>query len=75
VSKCWSFSFIFNQGKKRKVGWDDSQVVFDQKFPGEKGSMMVHCHDTTSSFVAKLQGKVLAHFHAVTIKHRSSMQN
>jgi hypothetical protein len=28
-----------------------------------------------SSFAAKVQGKVFAHFHAVTVKHHSSMWN
>jgi hypothetical protein len=42
-----------------------------KKFPSEKGSVkMVQCR---SSFVAKVWGEVIAHFHAVTIKHRSSM--
>jgi hypothetical protein len=54
---------------------DDSHVVFGQKFPGEKGSEMVHCHDATaSSFDAKVWGEVFIHFHAVTMKHHSSMQ-
>jgi hypothetical protein len=41
VSKKRSFSFIFNGGNKRKVGWleDDSHVVFGQKVPSEEGSM------------------------------------
>jgi hypothetical protein len=34
------------------------------------------CHDATaSSFVAKCQGEVFAHFHAIAVKHHSSMQN
>jgi cold shock CspA family protein len=37
---------------------------------------MVHCHDATaSSFVTKGRGDVFAHFHAVTVKRHSSMQN
>jgi hypothetical protein len=36
---------------------------------------MVHCHDATaSSFVTKIEGEVIEHFHAV-IKHHNSMQN
>jgi hypothetical protein len=50
------------------MGGDDSHVVFGQKFPGEKGSVRLHCRDATaSSFVAKVLGKILAHFHAVTM--------
>jgi hypothetical protein len=37
---------------------------------------MVNCRDATaSSFVAKVRGEVFAHFHAVAVKHHSSMQN
>jgi hypothetical protein len=37
---------------------------------------MVHCRDATaSSFVAKVRSKVFVHFHALTIKHHSSMRN
>jgi hypothetical protein len=35
---------------------------------------MVLCHDATaSSFVAKVRGKVFAHFFAVAVKHHSSI--
>jgi hypothetical protein len=38
--------------------------------------VMVHCRDeTTNSFVAKVQGEVFTHFHAVTVKQYSSMWN
>jgi hypothetical protein len=41
VSKWWPFNFIFNREKqKRRVGGDESYVVFGQKFPGEKGSVL-----------------------------------
>jgi hypothetical protein len=51
-------------------------MFFGQKFPGEKGSEAVCCHDATAnSFVAKVQGEVFAHFHAVNEKCLSSMQN
>jgi hypothetical protein len=37
---------------------------------------MVHCSDaTTSYYVTKVWGEVLAHFHAVAIKHHSNMWN
>jgi hypothetical protein len=36
----------------------------------------VRCRDATaSSFIAKVWGKVFAHFHAVAAKYHSSMQN
>jgi hypothetical protein len=42
VLKWRAFSFIFNYGNRGKVGWmwDNSHVVFGQKFPGEKGSVI-----------------------------------
>jgi hypothetical protein len=53
---------------------DDSSFVFDKKFPGEKRSVEVHCCDTTaSSFDAKVQGNIFAHFHAVTVKRHSTV--
>jgi hypothetical protein len=37
---------------------------------------MVRFHDATaSSSVTKVWGEVFAHFHAIYIKHHSSMQN
>jgi hypothetical protein len=34
------------------------------------------CHGATaSSFVAKVRGEVFSYFHAVAVKHDSSMQN
>jgi hypothetical protein len=36
----------------------------------------VHCHDATaSSFVTKVRDKVFSHFHALSVKHHSSMWN
>jgi hypothetical protein len=36
----------------------------------------VYCHDATvSSFVARVQCEVFTHFHAVAVKHHSSMRN
>jgi hypothetical protein len=55
---------------------EDSHVVSSEKFPGERRNEMVHCRDaTTSSFVAKVWGKVFTHCHAVAIKLHSSMWN
>jgi hypothetical protein len=52
----------------------DSHVVFSKKFRGE--IEMVRCCDATASpFVAKVQGEVLEHFHAVTVKCHSNMWN
>jgi hypothetical protein len=49
-------------------------LFFRKKIPGEK--WRVRCHDATaSSFVTKVWGEVLAHSHAVAIKHHSIMQN
>jgi hypothetical protein len=55
---------------------DDSHVVFGKKNSlVEKGSVTVHCHDATdSSFIAKIRGEVFTYFHAVAVKHHSSMQ-
>jgi hypothetical protein len=63
---------------QRKVGWMENKImfVFSEKFPGEKGSEMLHCCDATaSSPVTKFLGIVFAHFHSVTVKCHSSMQN
>jgi hypothetical protein len=73
-----AFQLYLKSGKQRKVGWvgDDSHVVFGQKFHGEKEVETVHCHDARASFfVSKVRGKVFAHFHTVTAKRHSSMQN
>jgi hypothetical protein len=55
----------------------DSHVVFGQNFPGEKWKYeIVHCCDAAArSFVAKVWGEIFAHFHAVTIKYYSKVQN
>jgi hypothetical protein len=50
--------------------------VGGKKFPGEKRKYEMMCHDATaSSFVDKVRDEVFAHFHAVTIKRHSNMQN
>jgi hypothetical protein len=52
-------------------------LFFDKKnsLVKKRKCEMVRYHDATaSSFVTKVRGKVLAHFHAVTVKHHSSMQ-
>jgi hypothetical protein len=37
---------------------------------------MVQCHDAAaSSFVAKVQGEVFAHFHLVIVKRHNSMRS
>jgi hypothetical protein len=77
-SQLCGLSFYIQSGKQRKVRWvgDDSHVVFGQEFAGEMGSVRLHCCDArANSFVTKVQGEVFAHFHAVTIKHDSSMWN
>jgi hypothetical protein len=45
-----SFQFYFQSGKQRTVGWmaEDSHVVFDKKFPGEKGHETVCSRDATT---------------------------
>jgi hypothetical protein len=44
--------------------------------PWKRKCETVRCRDaTSSSFVTKVQGEVFTQFHAVTIKHHSSMQN
>jgi hypothetical protein len=62
-------------GQARSVGWlgDDNHVVYGKEFHGEKESES-WCI-VASSFIAKVQGKVFAHFHALTIKRHSSMWN
>jgi hypothetical protein len=68
-----SSTYIFNQKtEKRRWAGNDSHVAFGRKFPGEKGSVK-WC--VASSFVVEVQGEIFAHFYAVTINCRSSMQN
>jgi hypothetical protein len=60
--------------EETRIGGDDSQVAFGQKFPGET----VHCRNAVaSSFLAEVLVEVFAHFHvhAVAVKRHSSMQN
>jgi hypothetical protein len=57
--------------------WGASHVVSCQKFPGEKGSVRrcVVVMQQPVLLVAKVQGEVFAHFHAVALKRHSSMRN
>jgi hypothetical protein len=54
--KTADFQFLSSIREREKVGWmgDDSYVVFDQKFPGEKGSVTVHYCDATASSLTLL---------------------
>jgi hypothetical protein len=69
-----ALEFYFQLGKQREVEWDldDSQVVFGQKFPGEKESVR-QCIVMIQQPV--VWGEVLAHFYENGIKRRSSMRN
>jgi hypothetical protein len=60
-----------------RVGGGQQSCCSWSKIPWWKRKCeMVCCHDATaSSFVAKIQGKVFAHFHTVTVRHHSSMRN
>jgi hypothetical protein len=72
--KMVAFQFYLQSGKQGKVEWVE-HVVFGQKFPSEKKSVML-CQDTTASyFSTKVQDKVFTHFHAVAIKRHSNMRN
>jgi hypothetical protein len=69
-----------NQGNRNVIGdhirWKECQsCYFWSKIPWWKRRCeTVHCRDATaSSFVAKVQGKVFTHFHAVTVKCHSSI--
>jgi hypothetical protein len=76
VSKWRPFSFILIWGN-RKVGWVGTIIMlFWSKIPRWRTEYeTVHCHDATaSSFVANFQGEILAHFHAVTVKHHSGIR-
>jgi hypothetical protein len=76
--KMAAFQFYFQSGKQRREEWarDDSHVV-SAKIPWWKRKCeTVCCHDATASnFVGKVRCEVFAHFHAVTVKCHSSMQN
>jgi hypothetical protein len=55
--------------------WETLQFLI-KKFPGEKGSETVSCWNATArSFITEFRGEVFPHFHTVTVKHHSSMQN
>jgi hypothetical protein len=70
--------FYFQSEKQSEVGWVGMTIMLFlvEKFPGEKGSVMVCCREATaSSFVAKVLGKVFTHFHAVAVKRHSTTHN
>jgi hypothetical protein len=59
------FQFYLQSGKERKVGWVMTVMLFlVKKFTSA----------TASSFVTKAWGKILAHFHAVTVKCHGSIK-
>jgi hypothetical protein len=81
-----AFQLNFQPGKQKKVagvqvrrvGWlrDDSHVVLVKNSMVRRKCKLVRCRDATViSFVAKFRGEIFAHFHAVTVKRHSSMQN
>jgi hypothetical protein len=61
-SKMAVFHSYLQSGKQRKVGWmgDNSNVMFGQKFPGEKVNVKwsVGMMQEPVLFVAKFQGEV-----------------
>jgi hypothetical protein len=64
------------QAKPGKQGrWGVTVMFFFIKNSLEKKEVdTVHFHDATAnSFVARVQGKVFAHLHAVTVKYYSSV--
>jgi hypothetical protein len=67
------------EGEVKWVGWmgDNGYIVFLLKNSLIKRKCLMECcHDATAhSLVAKVQGKVIAHFHAVSIKCHNSMRN
>jgi hypothetical protein len=57
-------------------GGDDSLVVFNKRFPVEKGSVMRTASCCKSQFFClSFRGETFARFHTVTIKCHSSMGN
>jgi hypothetical protein len=63
--------------EKSRVGGVRQSCCFWSKIPWWKRKFeTVRCRDATASlFSTKVRGKVFAHFHAVTIKRHSSLQN
>jgi hypothetical protein len=71
-----AFQFHFQSGKQRKVGTTIKLFLVKEKSPGEKGDvrrcvvMMQQPVLLSSKF-----GMKFSHFHAVVVKHNSSMWN
>jgi hypothetical protein len=66
--KMAAFQFYLQSGKQTKVGCmgHDSHIFFGKKF----------CHNATATCsIIKVQGEVFTYFHAVAVKHHSSMRN
>jgi hypothetical protein len=53
----------------------DGSHVFGKKFLCEKGNIRCCLDATASSFVAKVEGEVFAHFHTVVVKSHINIQN
>jgi hypothetical protein len=71
-------SSIFNiQTEKSMVGGGQQSCCFLSNIPlwKRKCETVCCCDATASSFIAKVRGKVFAHFHTVAIKHHSSLRN
>jgi hypothetical protein len=83
ASKWRPFSFIFNQGNREKSQgaksgeWEMTVILFlfKNSMVERKCEKVCYREETVNSFVAKFQVKVFAHFHAVAVKHHSSMWN
>jgi hypothetical protein len=63
--------------EKSRVDGGRQSCCFWSKIPWRNRNceMVCCCNATASSFVAKVQDEVFVHFHAITIKRHSSMQN
>jgi hypothetical protein len=71
-------AFQFYLQLNRRVGWveGDNHVGLVTNSLVKRKCETVHCDDATaSSFVTKVQGEDFTHFHTVTVKRHSSMQN
>jgi hypothetical protein len=76
VLKWRSFSFIFNEGSWRKVRWvgGENHVVLAKNSLVKKEVWNGALYWCNSQFICcKSSGNVFAHFHAVTVKYRSTM--
>jgi hypothetical protein len=72
------FQFYLQLEKqKSRVGENDSHVVYGRKYPGEKGSVRrcVVVMQQSVPLLPKFRAKYFAYFHAVALKHHSSMWN